>query len=85
MIEKTVALGILQEISSQLTYDNWREAQKTVDTYIKNLEIATNEKIKKLINKHTVYCEKYGEDSFRTKILARKINRELSAIYNKNY
>ena len=85
MIEKSEALSILQEISSQLTYDDWREAQKTVDTYIKNLEIATNEKIKKLIDKHTICREKYGEDSIITKFWARKINKELSAIYNQKY
>ncbi len=85
MIEKEKAIEILEEIQSQLNYKDWQEAEKTVNTYVKNLEISINEKLKELIDKHTIYREKYGEESFRTKMLAKKIDKELSEIYNKKY
>lgn len=83
MIEKGKAIEILEEIESKLNYKDWKEAEKTVNTYIKNLEISTNDRIQQLIDKHTEYRKKYGEDSFRTKMLAKKIDKELLAIYNK--
>lgn len=83
MIEKGKAIEILEEIESKLNYKDWKEAEKTVNTYIKNLEISTNDRIQQLIEKNTKYREKYGEDSFRTKMLAKKIDKELIAIYNK--
>lgn len=83
MIDKEKVIGILQEIESQLNYKDLEQAEKTIDIYIKNLEISTNDNIKKLIEKHKICLEKYGEDSFRTKMLAKKIDKELLAIYNK--
>lgn len=85
MIEKETAIQILQEIESQLNYKDLEQAEKTIDIYIKNLEISTNDKIQQLIDKHTKYREKYGEDNFKTKMLAKKIDKELSTIYNKKY
>lgn len=84
-MEKEKAIEILEEIESQLNYKDWKEAEKTVNTYIKNLEISTDDNIKKLIDKHKIYLEKYGEESMRTKMLAKKIDKELSAIYSKKY
>lgn len=83
MIDKEKAIEILEEIESQLNYKDQEQAEKTIDTYIKNLEISTNDRIQQLIDKHTQYRKKYGEDSFRTKMLAKKIDKELLAIYNK--
>lgn len=83
MINKEKAIEILEEIESQLNYKDQEKAEKTIDTYIKNLEISTNDRIQQLIDKHTEYRKKYGEDSFRTKMLAKKIDKELLAIYNK--
>ncbi len=83
MIEKEKAIEILEEIESQLNYKEQEKAEKTINTYIKNLEISTNDRIQQLIDKHTQYRKKYGEDSFRTKMLAKKIDKELLAIYNK--
>ena len=82
-MEKEKAIEILEEIESQLNYKDCKEAEKTIDIYIKNLEISTNDRIQQLIEKNTKYREKYGEDSFRTKMLAKKIDKELIAIYNK--
>lgn len=72
MIDKEKAIEILEEIESQLNYKDQEQAEKTIDTYIKNLEISTNDRIQQLIDKHTQYRKKYGEDSFRTKMLAKK-------------
>lgn len=85
MIDKEKAIEILQEIESQLNYKDLEQAEKTIDIYIKNLKISTNDNIKKLIEKHKICIEKYGEDGFRTKMLAKKIDKELSTIYNKKY
>ena len=85
MIDREKSIEILEEIESQLNYKDCKEAEKTIDIYIKKLEISTNDRIQQLIEKHTKYREKYGEDSFRTKMLAKKIDKELLAIYNRKY
>lgn len=55
---------------------------KTIKIYRKNLEIATNEKIQKLIKKQKEYIEKYGENGKRTQKLNKKIDKEINKIFN---
>lgn len=55
---------------------------KTVDIYKKNLEIATNKKIQNLIEKHTQYSKKYGEQNSKTLRIGKKIDEEMQKIYN---
>ena len=85
-MEKNVAISILQDVQNALMDDNWKEKSlKTIELYIKGLEIATNEKIKKMIKIHCKYAEKYGDNHQKTKRLGKNINDEVQKIYNKKF
>lgn len=60
-----------------------RSGLETIDIYKKNLEIATNEKIKNLIEKQKKYMEKYGENDRKTINLNKKIDKEITKINSK--
>lgn len=83
MIEKQEAIEILEEIEAKLNYKEWRLVKKDIEYYIKNLEVAENEKIKNLITKYEKIKKVYGESSYKTRILAKKIDKKLLEIYNK--
>lgn len=83
MIEKQEAIEILEEIERKLNYKEWRLAKKDIEYYIKNLEVTENERIKNLITKYEKIRKAYGENSYKTKILAKKIDKKLLEIYNK--
>lgn len=84
MIEKERAISILEEIETSLKSDNWKEdTLHTINLYIKGLKVATNKKIKKMIDVHIRYIEKYGEDDMKTIKLGKKIDKEIQKIYNK--
>jgi len=83
-MKKNEAISILQDIQNSLMNKNWKEKSlKTIETYIKGLEVATSKKIKNLIDKHCKYINKYGENHIKTKMLSKKINIEMQKIYNK--
>ena len=51
-MEKEVAISILEDIENSLQKENWKEESlKTIAIYKKGLEIATNLKIKNLIDR----------------------------------
>lgn len=83
-MEKTVAISILEDIKEKLqdTENPKIKGLQTITTYKKNLEIATNEKLKELIKKHTEYVKKYGEYDKKTLRLSKKIDKEMRKIYN---
>ena len=84
MIEKQKAIRMLEEIESSLKSNNWKqETLKTINLYIKGLTIATDEEIKKMINKYCEYTQKYGENGRKTVALGKKIDRKAQKIYNK--
>lgn len=83
MIEKQKAIEILEEIEGKLNYKEWRLAKKDTEYYIRNLEITENEKINNLITRYKKIRKLYGENSYKTKILAKKIDKKLLEIYNK--
>ena len=83
MIEKQNALNILEDIQYSLMKENWKEESlKTIDIYRKGLEIATNPKIKNLMEQYNEYKEIYGEDDKKTLKIAKKIDEETHKIYN---
>ena len=50
MIEKHIAINILEDIQNSLMKKNWKEESlKNIDLYRKGLEIATSPKIKNLV------------------------------------
>lgn len=83
MIEKQIALNILEDIQDSLMKENWKEEPlKTIDIYRKGLEIATNPKIKNLMEQYKKYKEIYGEEDKKTLKIAKKIDEETHKIYN---
>ncbi len=82
-MEKEVAISILEDIEISLQKENWKEESlKTIALYKKGLEIATNPKIKNLIEKHREYIKKYGENDKKTIKIGKKIDEEVQKIYN---
>ncbi len=83
-MEKTVAISILEDIYEKLqdTKNPKEKGLLTISTYRKNLEIATNENLKKLIKKHTEYAKKYGEYDKKTLRLSKKIDKRMRKIFN---
>lgn len=83
MIENQEAIEILEDIERKLNYKEWKLAKKDTEYYIKNLKITENEKINNLITRYKKNRKLYGENSYKTKILAKKIDKKLLEIYNK--
>ena len=83
MIEKQIALNILEDVQDSLMQKNWKEQSlKTIAIYRKGLEIATNPKIKNLMEQYKKYKEIYGEEDKKTLKIAKKIDEETHKIYN---
>lgn len=83
MVEKQVALDILEEIKKNIQADDTgTKALKTINIYRKNLEIAVNPKLKVLVEQQKECIVKYGEDDAHTKKLNKKISKELEKIFN---
>ena len=83
MIEKQIALNILEDIQNSLMQKNWKEESlKNIDLYRKGLEIATSPQIKNLVKKHKKYVKKYGENDKKTLEISQKIDDETHKIYN---
>ena len=82
-MEKEVAIRILEDIQSNLNQDDWKcKTLSTISQYKKGLLIATNDKIKKLVEKYKEYITKYGENGKKTMALGKKIDEEIKKIYN---
>ena len=83
-MDKQTAIDILEDIGNTLEkIDNWREKGiKATDIYIKGLKIATNEKIQNLIYRQDKYSKLYGENSKKTLKLSKKVDKEISKIFN---
>ena len=83
MIEKQIALNILEDVQDSLMQKNWKEKSlKTIAIYRKGLEIATNPKIKNLMEQYKEYKKIYGEEDKKTLKIAKKIDDETHKIYN---
>ena len=83
MVEKQVALDILEEIKQNIQEDDsGTKALKTIDIYRKNLEIAVNPRIKILVEQQKETMAKYGEEDKRTIKLNKQISKELEKIFN---
>ena len=83
MIEKQIAINILEDIQNSLMKKNGKEESlKNIDLYRKGLEIATSPKIKNLVKKYKKYIKKYGENDKKTLEIVKKIDDETHKIYN---
>lgn len=82
-MKKEVAIRILEDIQRNLNQENWKcQTLSTIRQYKQGLLIATNDKIKKLVEKHKEYIKKYGENGKKTMALGKKIDEEVKKIYN---
>ena len=82
-MNKNEAINILEDIQSNLNQGDWKcKTLSTISQYKKGLLIATNDKIKKLVEKHKEYIKKYGENGKKTMALGKKIDEEVQKIYN---
>ena len=82
-MDSFTALNILEEIKKNLyVNDNGISALKTINIYKKNLYLATNKDLERLINKRLVYLNKYGENNFKTIRLTKKIEKIIHKIFN---
>ena len=85
-MKKEVAIDILEDIQNSLMNSNWKqETLKILNHYIRGLEIAKDEKIKKMVNKHCEYKKIYGENGRKTIYLSKKIDKKIQKIYNKKF
>ena len=80
MIEKEVAINILEDIERCLYDDEWKhKTLSSVEQYIKGLEIAVDEELKELIDKY----KKCEDNSDEAMLLADKINEKILYVYNR--
>ena len=80
MIEKDVAINILEDIERCLYDENWKyKTLSSVDQYIKGLEIAVDEELKQLIDEY----QECADNSDEAMLLADKINKKILSVYNR--
>ena len=82
MLEKEVAISILQDIKDDIVKDK-SKGLRTIDIYVKNLEVATSPKIKELVAKKKELVAKYGDDDKRVEKINKKASDEIKKIFNK--
>lgn len=82
MVEKEVAISILQDIKDDIVKDK-SKVLRTIDIYVKNLEVATSPKIKELVAKKKELVAKYGEEDKRVEKINKKASAEINKIFNK--
>ena len=79
MIEKSVAINILEDIQQCLNQENWQaRTLSTATQYKKGLLVAIDDELKELITEH----KKYDENSPEAIELTHKISERLRSIYN---
>lgn len=82
MVEKEVAISILQDIKDDIIKDK-SKGLRTIDIYVRNLEVATSSKIKELFAKKKELVAKYGEDDKRVEKINKKASDKIGKIFNK--
>lgn len=82
MVEKEVAISILQDIKDDIIKDK-SKGLRTIDIYVRNLEVATSPKIKELVAKQKELVTKYGEDDARVIRVNKKASAEINKILYK--
>lgn len=82
MVEKEVAISILEDIKQDIIKDK-SKGLRTIDIYVRNLEVATSPKIKELVAKKKELVAKYGEDDKRVEKINKKASAEINKIFYK--
>lgn len=73
MIEKAVAIDILEKIEADLMYGN-------TDTAIESIDRILNNKLSNLLSEYKKRQEKYGKNNKKTLKIEKKINKEMNKI-----
>ena len=71
MIEKAVAIDILEKIEADLRYGN-------TDKAVENIDKILNNKLYNLMLEYKKSQEKYGKNNKKTLIIEQKINKEMT-------
>lgn len=71
MVEKSVAVDILEGIEADLRHGNTDKAMENIDKILNN-------KIYYLMVEYKKIQEKYGKDSEKAKKIEKKINKEMT-------
>ena len=71
MIEKAVAIHILEQIEADLRHGNTEKAMKSIDKILNN-------KLYKLMTEYKNRQEKYGKNSEKAKKIEQKIDKEMN-------
>ena len=82
MVEKEVAISILEDIKQDIIKDK-SKGLRTIDIYVRNLEVATSPKIKELVAKKKELVAKYGEDDKRVEKINKKASAEINKLFDK--
>lgn len=79
MIEKSVAINILEDIQQCLNKEKWQvKTLSAVKQYKNGILVSIDEELKELIEEH----KKYDENSAEAIELSEKISKKLRKIYN---
>ena len=73
MIEKAVAIHILEQIEADLRHGKTEKAMKSIDKILNN-------KLYYLMSQYKKNQEKYGKNSEKSKKIEQKINKEMNNV-----
>ena len=82
MIEKEIAINILEDIKYYIDNKNYKGAEKTTEYYIKNILIMENAELQNLMKKYAKSRDIHGNKTIRTTKIEKKIDKIMSKIYN---
>lgn len=85
MYKKEETIETLEEIYSNLTYDNWREADKKVELNIKIIEFKKTKKFIELQNQLNTLISKNGLRDKETIRVSQIVDKEINKFYTNNY
>lgn len=78
MVEKAIALDILENIENDLKCGN-------TDKAVENIDRILNNKLYNLLSEYKKIKEKYGKNSMKAKKIEQKIDKEMNnVLYGKN-
>lgn len=84
MYKKEEAIEILEDIYSDLTYNNWREADKKVKLNIEIIEFRNSKEFIKLQNRLHTLIDKKGLRDKETIRVSQMVDKEINKFYTDN-
>lgn len=84
MYKKEETIEILEDIYSNLAYDNWREADKKVKLNIEIIEFRNSKEFIKLQNRLHTLIDKKGLRDKETIRVSQMVDKEINKFYTDN-